>query len=149
MNYLLLISSCINNLRRKVLSVLGDFEMKENEKIEIFTQPIKKIVVFECTELSNEEFFQRMELIAKSGQPLMLNWAEGIVFLFLPYQPNSDVIIEEALKGTVYWAGVTFSSMPKYQLIKKFGAREIPIVDQTSIPFLRQVAQWLKKRIKH
>jgi len=123
--------------------------MKENEKIEIIVQPIKKIVIFDCTELSNEEFFQRIELIAKSGQPLMLNWAEGIVFIFLPYQPSSDVIIEEALKGTTYWAGATFSSMPKYQPIKRFGAREVPIVDQTSIPHLRQVAQWLKKRTKH
>ena len=137
--------------RRKITNTCmsGDFEMKENEKIEIVAQPIKKIVIFDCTELSNEEFFQRIELMAKSGRPLLLNWAEGIVFLFLPFQPGSDVIIAEALKGTTYWAGVTFSSMPKYQLIKKFGAREILIIDQTSIPHLRQVAQWLKKRIKH
>ncbi len=127
----------------------GDFEMKENEKIEIVTQPIKKIVILNCTELSNEEFFQRMEMIAKSGQPLVLNWAEGIVFLYMPYQPNSDIMIEETLKGTMYWATVLFTSMPEYQPLKKFGAREIPIVDQTSIPYLRQVAQWLKKRIKH
>ncbi len=123
--------------------------MKESEKIEIVAQPIKKIVIFDCTELSNEEFFKRMELIAKSGQPLILSWAEGIVFLFLPYQPDSDAIIEQALKGTLYWAAVMFSSMPKYKPIKKFGAREIPIIDQTPILYLRQVAQWLKKRIKH
>ena len=119
------------------------------EEIEIIVQPIKKIVIFECTEFSNEEFFKRIELMAMSGQPLVLNWAEGIVFLSLPYQPDSDIIIEEAMKGTIYLAGVMFSSMPKYQPIKKFGAREVPIIDQTSIPYLRQVAQWLKKRIKH
>jgi len=119
------------------------------EKIEITVQPIKKIVIFECTELSTAEFFKRIELMAKSGQPVVLNWAEGIVFLSMPYQPNSDIIIEEAMKGTFYWAIVMFSSMPKYQPIKKMGAREIPIIDQTSIPYLRQVAQWLKKRIKH
>ncbi|MDH5376502.1 MAG: hypothetical protein OEW95_11940 [Candidatus Bathyarchaeota archaeon] len=118
------------------------------EEIEIIVQPIKKIVIFECTQLPNEEFFKRVELMAMSGQPLVLNWAEGIVFLPLPFQPESDIIIEQAMKGIVYWAVVMFSSMPKYQLIKKFGAREVPIIDQTSIPYLRQVAQWLKKRIK-
>ena len=122
--------------------------MEENEKIEIIVQPIKKIVIFECTKLSTEEFFKRIELIAISGQPVALNWAEGIVFLFMPYQPDSDIIIEQALKGTMHLAGVAFSSMPKYQKIKKFGAREVPIIDQTSILYLRQVAQWLKKKIK-
>jgi len=119
------------------------------EEIEIIVQPIKKIIIFECTQLPNEEFFKRVELIAVSGQPIALNWSEGIVFLAGPYQPDSDIIIEDALKGTMYWEGVIFSSMPKYQSIKKFGAREVPIIDQTSIPYLRQVAQWLKKRIKH
>ena len=103
---------------------------------------------FECTELTNEEFFQRIELMAKTGQPIALNWAEEIVFLPVPYQQDSEIIIEQALKGTFYWAVVIFSSMPKYQSIKKFGAREIPIIDQTPIPYLRQVAQWLKKKIK-
>ena len=123
------------------------------EEIEIIVQPIKKIVMFDCTEFSNEEFFKRVELLAMamamSGQPVVLNWAEGIVFLPLPYQPDSDMIIEQAMKGTIYWAGVMFSSMPKYQPNKKFGPREVPILDQTTIPYLRQAAQSLKKRIKH
>ena len=122
--------------------------MEENEKIEIVVQPIKKIVILECTELPIEELFKRIELIAMSGEPVGLNWSEGIVFLYMPYQPDNDIMIEQALKGTMYWATVIFSSMPKYQPIKKFGAREILIIDQTSISYLRQVAQWLKKRIK-
>lgn len=120
--------------------------MEEDEKIEITLQPIKKIVILECTELSIEEFFKRIELMAISGQPVGLNWAEGIVFLALPYQPDNDIIIEQTLRGTMHWAAVMFSQMPEYQPIKKVGAREIPIIDQTPIPHLRQVAQWLKNR---
>lgn len=127
--------------------MIGDLGMEE--KIEITVQAIKKIVIFECTEFSIEDFFKRVELIAISGQPIALSWAEGIVFLSMPYQPDSDIVIEQAMKGIIYWAGVMFSSMPKYQPIKRFGAREVPIIDQTPIPYLRQVAQWLKKRIKH
>jgi len=124
----------------------GDFEMKENEKIEIVVQPIKKLVIFEKRVLSSKEFFKRIELIVISGQPIALNWAEGIVFLYMPYQPNSDIMIEETLKGTMYWATVLFTSMPEYQPLKKFGAREIPVIDQSSIPYLKQIAQWLKKQ---
>jgi len=119
------------------------------EEIEIRVQPVKKLVIFECTEFSIEEFFKRIELMVKSGHLVGLNWAEGVVFLSVPYQPKSDVIIEEAMKGTMYWTTVVFSSMPKYQSIKKMGAREVPIIDQTPSPHMRQVAQWLKKRIKH
>ena len=110
---------------------------------------MKRIVIFECTEFSIEELFKRVELLVRSGQPVALNWAEGIAFLAVPYQPESDVIIEQAMKGTMYLASVMFSSMPEYQSIKKMGALEVPIIDQTPSPHMRQVAQWLKKRIKH
>jgi len=121
---------------------------EEHEKIEITLSPIKKIVIFECVELPIEEFFKRVGLIATSGQLVALNWSEGILFLVAPYYPDSDIIIEQALKGTFYWSSITFSSMPKYESIKRFGAREVPIIDQTSIPSFRQAAQWLKKRLK-
>ncbi|UCF58746.1 MAG: hypothetical protein JSV15_06770 [Candidatus Bathyarchaeota archaeon] len=39
-------------------------------------------------------------------------------------------------------------SMPKYQPIKKLGEREIPVIDQTSIFYVRQVARRLNKKIK-
>jgi len=118
------------------------------EKIEIIFQPINKIVILECAEFSTEEFFRRVELMARSGHPVALNWAEGIVFLAIPYRLESDAIIEQVLKGTMYLASVLFSSMPEYQSVKKIGALEVPIIDQT-IPYLRQVAIWLKKRIKN
>lgn len=119
--------------------------MKEKEKVEIITRQIKKIVILDRIEFSLEDFFKRVELMAATGQPIALNWAEGIVFLCAPYHPNSDMIIEETLKGTIYWAGVMYAPMPDYQPIKKFGARGIPILDQTSLPHFRQVAEWLKK----
>jgi len=118
---------------------------KENEEIEITLNPIKKIVIFECTKFPNNEFFNRIELLATSGQPIVLNWSEGIVFLFSHYQPESDLIIEQALKGISYWGGVMFSSMPKYEPMKRFGAREVPIIDQTLIPYFKRVALWIKK----
>ena len=121
--------------------------MKEHEEIEISLRTVKKIVNLQCTKFPNKEFFQRIELMAKSSpRGIGLNWAEGIVFLNFPYNPDSDIIIEDALKGTQYWGAVIYSQMPKYQPLKKMGAREIPILDQSSVPHLKRVAQWLKNR---
>lgn len=121
--------------------------MKENEEIEISLRTVKKIIILQCTKFPIGEFFERIELMVKSSpQPIGLNWAEGIVFLALPYQPNNDIVVEQALKGTSYWAAVIFSQMPKYQPLKKMGAREVPIIDQSAIPHLKKVAQWLKNR---
>jgi len=128
--------------------LIGGSGMQESEKVEISLRPIKKIVILNCTKFRIEEFFKRIEMMAISGEQVALNWAEGIVFLALPYQAHNDIIVEQALKGTRYWTGVIFSQMPKYQSIKKIGAREIPIIDQTADPQLRQVAQWLRKRLE-
>lgn len=123
--------------------------MEKENKIEIVENPIKKIVILSSAQISLEEFFKRAELFAMAGQPITLSWAEGIVFLAVPFQSDSDIIIEETLKGTQYLGSVLFASMPKYESIKKVsGLREIPIVDQTSISEMRQIAQWLKKKIK-
>jgi len=121
--------------------------MKENEEIEISLRTVKKIVILQCTKFPIGEFFERIELMLKaSPQPMGLHWAEGIVFLSFPYHPNSDVIIEDTLKGTQYWTGVIYSEMAKYQPLKKMGAREVPIINQSAIPHLKRVAQWLKNR---
>ena len=118
-----------------------------NEKeIEIEYRPIKKVTIFQTLELSIDELFKRAGLIVRTGQPLTLHWAEGIVFFYAPFHPECDIVTEEAMKGNMYWASVIFSSMPKYEPLKKIGGIEIPIMDQTPDPILRQIARWLKDR---
>ena len=82
--------------------------MKENKEVEIVDMPIKKIVILNSTKFSIDEFFKRIELMAKTGQPIGLSWSEGIVFMFFPFQPGSDIIVEHALEGTQYWSGFSF-----------------------------------------
>jgi hypothetical protein len=126
--------------------------MEKESKIEIVEHPIKKIIILSTSQLSLEEFFKRMDMTARAlamaGQPLMLNWAEGIIFLISPYHSDSDIIIEETLKGTQYLQNVVFASMPRYEPSKKISGGEIPIIDQTSLPEMKQIASWLKNKIK-
>ena len=122
--------------------------MDEVVKPEIVFQPIKKLIIFQLMELSNAEFFKRISLFAGSDQPIVLNWAEGVLFIGLPYEPNSRRIIDEALEGTRYLEVMIFTCMAKYEPSKRLGVREIPIIDQTADAYLSQVAKWLKGRIK-
>ncbi|MCW4039507.1 MAG: hypothetical protein NWE83_02015 [Candidatus Bathyarchaeota archaeon] len=122
----------------------------DEAKIEINVHPIKKLVIFECTEFTSKVFFEKVQFIAMAGEPIAINWAKGMVFLYMPYQPESDVIIKEMLTtGTIYWGSLIYAKMPNYQAMKKFGAREIPIINQETVPYIRQVAEWLNTRDKH
>lgn len=117
-------------------------------KIEIVEQPVKKIVILSSAKFSLEEFFQRVELMVRAGQPVGLNWVEGVVFIYAQYLPDSDTMVEEALQGIHYWSSLAFAPMPKYEPTRKVGAMEIPIINQSSVPELKQVGQWLSKKIK-
>ncbi len=131
----------------------GDVRMdtpgNNEDALEIVLQPIQRLVIFHCVELSTEEFFKKVQFLYLSGQPVFVNWAAGVVFLPIPYQPESDRIIDEMLQyGTTYWASVMYAPMPEYRPINRMGAREIPIVDQTSDPYFQHIAHWLKNRLK-
>ena len=66
-----------------------------NEKeIEIEYRPIKKVTIFQTLELSIDELFKRVGLIVRTGQPLALHWAEGIVFFYAPFHPECDIVTE-------------------------------------------------------
>ena len=121
--------------------------MSEEKKMEIALQPIKKTIIFQLIELSNAEFFKRLAFIVTSEQTIALNWAEGVLFIGLPYETDSETVIEEALKGTRYLEIVIFTPMPRYEPMRKIGAREIPIIDQSTDPYLLQIAKWLKERV--
>jgi len=72
----------------------------------------------------------------------MLNWANGIVFLVSPY-PDSDIIMKRHWRGTIYFSSVVFAPMPKYESAIKLsvGVGEIPMIDQTSVSGMKQIAQ--------
>jgi len=117
-----------------------------NDEIEIEFRPIKKIVIFETIKLSEEELFQRLRLLAMSGQPHPLNWAEGLLFLTIPFYIECDSVFQEIKKGIRFWSTVMYTPMPKYKPLHKIGGIEIPIIDQTPSQQFRRIAQELKNR---
>ena len=118
------------------------------DDIEIEYRPTRKIVILNLEELDKEELFKRASAIRMAEQPIFLNWAEGIVFIALPASTDITEVDENIMKGTAYFAGVTYSLMPKYQPLAQVGADKIPIIDQSKSPIFKSIAKWIIKREK-
>ena len=118
------------------------------DDIEVEYRPTKKIVVLNIEGLNKEELFKRASAIRMAEQPIFLNWAEGIVFIALPASPEITEVDENITKGAVYFAGITYSLMDKYQPLVQVGADKIPIIDQTKSPIFRSIAKWIIKKEK-
>ena len=113
--------------------------------VEIVYEPAKQLVIMEVTQYSLQEFKEILGAIIKAGQPFVLNWAEGIVFIRIPLPPTTKDLIKEFLAGKIYWSNVTFALMPKYQPTLKATGYEIPVINATPNTVMREVARWLKE----
>ena len=110
--------------------------------------PIKEVVVMEYIRYQSPEELLR-NIILPPGQPVILYWAEGVVFHPIPLLPNNDKIIEELIKGRVYWSIVSFAEMPQYSgMISAEKGPEALVVNVSRSRVLRSVAKWLNERLK-
>ena len=108
--------------------------------------PAKELVILEMVEYSLEELAQVSALIQETGRPMILNWAEGIVFYHSPLPYNSKELLKERRNGKIYWASVMYAVMPEHVSRLKVGPRDIPVV-ATPNQLLRRAAKWIKENM--
>ena len=117
--------------------------------VKITYKPIKEVVIFECVYYPDLELFVRnLRVLIKIGQPVLLAWAEGVLFSHTSLTPTTDTVVSELMEGRIFWPSVAYTLMPEYKPVIKVDALEIHVVDVSLNPVLRQVALWLKKRVK-
>lgn len=126
------------------MTLLG--RRREGMPIRISYLPIKELVILEMARYELKELAETCVLVMEAGRPVILNWAEGVVFHHNPLPVNTKELMEERLKGRIYWANVLYAPMPEYSPILKVGTREIPVL-LTPNPILKQVARWLRERL--
>jgi len=113
--------------------------------VEIVCSPPKQLVILECTQYpSIEALSKTVATIIRVGQPLILKWAEGVTFSYSLLPPTTDSLMKEFLEGRIYWADVVFALMPEYESSIKVGTLDIPVIDVTPNPILREAAKWMK-----
>lgn len=117
------------------------------EKIEIDYRPIRKAVILDLVQLQKEQLLERVAAIRMAEQPIFLNWAEGIVFIAIPASSDISEVDENITRGICYFAGITYSLMPKYQPFLQYGTDKIPVIDQSNYLVYKSIARWIRNRI--
>jgi len=116
--------------------------------IKITYEPFKEVVIKEFTRYEEiEDLIFIFAQLRASGVPAALNWANGVVFVHSLIPPATDQLMEEFLKGRIYWSNISFAIMPNYKRVYEIkGKGQVPIINATSNPILVQVTEWLKKQ---
>ena len=116
--------------------------------IKITYEPLKEVVIKEYVRFERiEDLIYIFAQLRASGVPAALSWANGLVFVFSTLPPDTDQLMEEFLKGKVYWTNVSFAEMPKYRTVFETKERaQVPIINMSSSPIIMQVTEWLKRQ---
>ena len=120
----------------------------EENKIKIIYKPAKEIVILDYFQFSIEKLDQMFARLIQSGIPILAQWAEGVIFLYFPLVPDTNDLMEHYLRGRIYWSSVSFALMPKYATSIKLSGFEVPVIDVSEHPVLKETAKWLKEQAK-
>jgi len=114
--------------------------------MKITYKPAEELIILEMVEYSPDKLAETGALIQEAGRPVILNWAEGVVFHHMPLPFNTKELLKERQQGRIYWASVIYAPLSEYRPSLKIGPRDIPIV-ATPNPLLIQVAKWIKEQM--
>ena len=117
-------------------------------EVTVTYSPFKQIVIMEKTFFNTPDEIARFISVIAGGKLAGLYWVDGVVFLYFPLPASTTVVAKELLENSkVYWSFVGYALMPKYApIIETKEKMIVPVVDITSDPILRKVAQWLKEQ---
>jgi hypothetical protein len=120
--------------------------MSTSPDVAVSYEPFKEIVIMEKTRFGSAEEIARFTSVIAGGKLAGLYWVDGVVFLYFPLTASNTVVARELLeKRKVYWTYVGYAMMPRYtQTIETKEKMIVPVVDISSDPILKSVAQWLK-----
>jgi hypothetical protein len=111
-------------------------------------EPFKEIVVMEKNHFGSPEELARFTSVIAGGKLAGLYWVDGVVFLYFPLPASTTAVAKELLEqGKVYWTYLGYATMPKYaSIIETKEKMIVPVVDISSDPILKGVADWLKQQ---
>ncbi|MEM2111423.1 MAG: hypothetical protein QXX08_06050 [Candidatus Bathyarchaeia archaeon] len=118
------------------------------DRVKVIYKPAKEIVILDYFQFSKDTLNQMFARLMQSGLPVTAQWAEGVIFVYFPLVPDTNDLMENFLKGRVFWSSVNFALMPKYAQSIKVSGFEVPVLDVSEHPILREVARWLRENAK-
>ncbi len=122
------------------------FQFGDLVMVEIVCSPPKQLIILECTQYpSIKALSETIATIIRIGEPVVLKWAEGVTFSYSLLPPTTDSLMKEFLQGRVYWTDTLFALMPEYKSTIKVSTLDIPVIDVSPNPILREAAKWMKQ----
>jgi hypothetical protein len=115
--------------------------------VEIICNPPKQLIILECTRYPSIDALAKIvAVVISTGESVIMKWADGVAFLYTPLQPTTEDLMSEFLKGRVYWSDVIYAEMPEYKQTIRVGTFDVPVIDVSPNPLLRETAKWMKKQ---
>jgi len=116
--------------------------------VSIKYEPFKEIVIMEKTKFTTPEDMARFTSVIAGGKLAGLYWAEGVVFLYFPLPPSNTSVARMLIEsGRVFWTFVGYALMSKFNTtIETKEKMIVPVIDISTNPLLKRVAQWLKEQ---
>jgi hypothetical protein len=117
--------------------------------LDIVIEPWKKLVIHEIIEYNFDDWVTQIAFGSKTagGAIPTMNWVNGVVFQSFNF-PDTNVMVEEKLKGILHWSSVMFAIKEKYekQIIKDNAT--INFIDVSVNEIFRELAEKLKTHSK-
>lgn len=119
--------------------------------MEVVIKPYRKIVVHELIEYELKDWMDIILAGIRSvgGTMPTLFWCDGVVFQTSPFNPNSESIIREQLKGIVHYSAVTFALKERFENEIRSDKGTILLIDVSANPNFAKLAKKLKENSKY
>ena len=111
-------------------------------------ESFKEIIIMEHTRFKTVDDLARFANIAVGGKTTGVYWANGVVFIYYPLPTSTEVAAKALIEERkVFWAFVSYALMPQHRPIIETKERiMVPVVDMSTSPLFKKVAQWLKEQ---
>jgi hypothetical protein len=128
-------------------------ESEVDPRMEIIVEPWKKLVIHELLEYKFEDLAKLVatQSVQQGGTAIpTISWAEGVAFLISPFPDESEVIIEEKLKGIIHYNTVLFALKPGFEaeIFMRGSQIRINLIDVGTNEIFRLLAGTLKEHAK-
>lgn len=118
--------------------------------VNITYNPIKEISIDEIVKYSTvKDYVNRFLPALKSGAPVFVRWAEGVLFDYNCYPP-AELILKKRLEGILHVDFLNYALMPKYEPFKiieppEGGTFYLGVTDVSKTTNLLELARWIKE----
>ena len=128
-------------------------ESSSESQMEIIVEPWKKLVIHELLEYKFEDLAKLVatQSVQQGGTAIpTISWAEGVAFLISPFPDESEVIIEEKLKGIIHYNTVLFALKPVFEaeIFMRGSQIRINLIDVGTNEIFKLLAGTLKDHAK-